>query len=516
MHIRMKLSLTVGLVIVVSYGITFYRTSAFQQEFVFSQVAQQARMLHQQVLMTRKWVSDHQGLFVLKTSESPVNPFLETPDAEIFDREGHAYVKRNPAMVTRELSLYSRQQGLFHYRVTTLKPINPANAPDDFERQALLFFEEKGGDEMVKILQQDGHQVLRYISPLHVEESCLECHAKQGYKVGDIRGALSTTISVGWAFADIRANNRMLLGICLLTIVVVGVVIFLLLDMVVVRRLGRLSHAVERFPESDDFENLGRGDDEVGRLTEKFQELAQRLKKSQLELDKTRAHIYQSEKLAALGRLAAGVAHEVNNPLGGMMNCVKGMGESPGDADMARRYLPLLEKGLRRIGNIVSRLLKFGRRETVQYGKASVDELVRECFLLLEYGLKNIDLQLDLQLPEPRLVDGEALQQVIVNVGLNAIQAMPDGGVLQVRTFEEEGRLILEFEDSGAGIPEEQLEKIFDPFYTTKEVGQGSGLGLSITYTLVARMHGVIEVTSQPGRGSCFRVVLPGHQADEA
>ncbi|MEN8257316.1 MAG: ATP-binding protein [Thermodesulfobacteriota bacterium] len=515
MQIRTKISITVGLVVVLSYGITFYRTSAFQKELVFSQVLQQARMLQQQVLMTRKWVSDHNGLFVLKTADSQANPFLEGKDREILDRSGQAYVKRNPAMVTRELSSYSHQSGAFEYRITTLKPINPANSPDAFERASLLRFEE-GEKEVSKVMSKDGKQVLRYISPLYVEESCMECHAHQGYQLGDIRGALSTTILVDWAYGDIKANNRMLLFICLATIVVVGLVIYLFMDIVVVRRLNGLAQAVEQYPEQDDFRGLIHNDDEIGVLTEKFEELGDRLQSSQHELDQTRERVFQSEKLAALGRLAAGVAHEVNNPLGGMLNCVKSMGESPDDPEMNARYLGLLEKGLKRVGNIVRQLLNFGRRQPVQYAVASFDELIAECLTLLEYSLKNIDLHLELQLPEPRLVDGEALQQIVVNLALNSINAMPDGGVLTLRTFEEKGRMVLEVEDSGEGIPMECIDKIYDPFFTTKEVGQGSGLGLSIVYSLVERMHGIITVASEVGRGSCFRVELsPGSQNGE-
>ncbi len=510
MQIRTKISIIVGLVVIISYGITFYRTSAFQKELVFTQVIQQARMLHQQVLMTRKWVSDHNGLFVLKTAASQPNPFLESNDREIRDSKGQTYVKRNPAMVTRELSHYSHQSGAFEYRITTLKPINPDNRPDPFERASLLRF-EKGEKEVSQVMLKDGKHVLRYISPLYVEESCLECHAHQGYQVGGIRGALSTTILVDWAYGDIKKNNRMLLFICLATIVVVGLVIYLLMDVVVVRRLNRLAHAVDQYPERDDFKSLKKDDDEIGILTEKFQELGDRLQSSQYELDQTRERVFQGEKLAALGRLAAGVAHEVNNPLGGMLNCVKSMGESPDDPEMNKRYLGLLEKGLKRVGNIVQQLLNFGRRQPAQYAVASIDELITECLTLLEYNLKKIDLHLELQLPEPRMVDGEALQQIVVNLVLNAINAMDDEGALTIRTFEKRGRVILEIEDTGEGIAMESIDKIYDPFFTTKEVGQGSGLGLSIVYSLVERMKGVITVASEVGKGSCFRIELhPG------
>ena len=147
----------------------------------------------------------------------------------------------------------------------------------------------------------------------------------------------------------------------------------------------------------------------------------------------------------------------------------------------------------------------------------SVDDLVRDSFVLLEYGLKKIELNLDLGLDGSYPVDSDALQQIVVNISLNGIQAMPDGGVLTVTTREEHGHLVLSFADTGVGIGEDDMSKIFDPFYTSKDVGQGTGLGLSVTYSLVERMNGTISVQSEKGQGTCFTVKLPiNHNEAEA
>ncbi|MGV1100388.1 ATP-binding protein [Thiovibrio sp. JS02] len=507
MNLRSKFIILIGLVVVISYGITFYRTSQFQHELVLEQAARQARMLHKQVLMTRKWVAEHNGLFFLRQPGVEPNPWLA--EAEVVDAAGRRYVKRNPAMVTRELSEYAAEEGFCRYRVTTLKAINPANDPDPWERSSLLKFEQ-GVPEVLDITREGDVHYLRYIAPLLVEESCLECHAHQGYKVGDIRGGLSVSIPIDWAFANIGKNNRMLLFIGVVTILLVGITIYLMIDGLVVRRLSFLARAMDQFPEkSPSPAELPAGNDEIGRLAGKFQDLCRRLAFSQEELDRTRQQVFQTEKLAALGRLAAGVAHEVNNPLGGMLNCVKSMREAPDDLGMHQRYLELIEKGLKRIGNIVQQLLNFGRREPLKYRQASIDELIRESFVLLGYALKKIELNLDLGLSRQYPVDTAALQQIIVNISLNAIQAMKDGGSFTVKTREEGGRVVLSFADTGQGISEEHLSQIFDPFFTTKDVGEGTGLGLSVTYALVQGLHGHISVTSKKGQGSCFRVELP-------
>ncbi len=122
MSLRSKFIFLIGIVVVISYGITFYRTSQFQDELVLSQAARQARMLHKQILMTRKWVADHNGLFFMRQPGVEPNPFLDEP--EMVDAQGVRYVKRNPAMVTRELSAYADKAGFCGYRVTTLKTIN--------------------------------------------------------------------------------------------------------------------------------------------------------------------------------------------------------------------------------------------------------------------------------------------------------------------------------------------------------------------------------------------------------
>ena len=497
----------ISAVVIVSFGITFYRTSTFQQDLVLEQAARQARIIHKQILLTRRWVSDHNGLFFLKTERVKANPFLE--EMEIFDEQGRSLVKRNPAMVTRELSEYADREGLFSYRVTTLQPLNPANAPDEFERKSLMLFEQ-GVKEVIGIHTKSNVRTLNYIAPLLVEESCKKCHYEKEYVPGDTRGGLSISIPIDWAFEDIAKNNKKLIDTWLVTILTVGITIFLMIEILVVRRLGMLAKAMDHFPEDDtQIKKLPVSNDEVGKLSLKLKKLCSRLLTSQQELDRSREQVFQGEKLAALGRLTAGIAHEINNPLGGMQNCIKSMQESPDDRELNQRYLELLSKGLKRIGETVSQLLNFGRREPLQLRSVQVDDLIRECFTLLEYGLKNIELSQDLNLTSPLNVDVEALKQVIVNIGLNSIQAMSDGGKLTVKSRETDTGFQIKITDTGIGMDEEQVQKIFDPFYTTKDVGEGTGLGLFVTYSLVQNMDGNITVASQKGKGTSFQLDFP-------
>ncbi len=505
--LRGKFIVAIGAIISISYMIFLYRTSVVDNELIILQAQQQARMLYNQILITRQWVSEHNGLFVLRTDTVDSNPFLDLPS--IWDEDGNEYVMRNPAMVTRELSEYSNQMGLGSFRVTSLKPINPANVPDKYEKQCMLNFKH-GLAESIQIKDSPQGRVVRYMAPLDVKDSCLGCHARHGYIQGDIRGALSITIPIAWADEKIRLNNRSLLFIGLISFVLVSITLLIMFNTLVVSRLNRISNAMNSFPETEpDQSLLPMGNDEIGDLSQHFTELCERLVQSQKELDNTRRQAWLNEKMASMGILSAGIAHEVNNPLGGMLNCVKSMRENPQDIEMQKRYLPLLDKGLKRIEHTMRQLLNFGRQETLQYRKVAVGELLGECLELLSYKLKDITIEQYNSLEQEYYIDAEALKQIFINLGLNGIQAMPDGGVLSITAEDLNNSLQFRFKDTGTGIADEHLSHIFDPFFTTKDVGVGTGLGLSVTYSLIGQMNGNIEVTSSVGTGTEFIVTIP-------
>jgi signal transduction histidine kinase len=510
-NLTIKFIVAISAIILLSYGFLLMQTSKLQNHLVMEQAKQQARILYKQIILTRQWVSDHQGLFLVKTGEVKENPFLR--DGVIRADDGTVFVKRNPAMVTRELSEYAARTGFCWFRITSLRPVNPANVPDDFERQAMQRFEQ-GVPEIDAVTNGEAGRVHRYIAPLLVQESCLACHAEHGYKLGDIRGALSISVPLAWADTVIRNNNTTIFRYALFSVIAVAVALTLLFNRLVARRIDRLAQAMNNYPDRDyavaDDRHLMH--DEIGRLVTGFGDLCTRLDLAQKELDKTMQQAFYNEKMASLGQLTAGIAHEINNPLGGLLNCVKTMREEPDNLELHARYLPLLEKGLRRIEHIMRQLLNFGRKAPLTYCKVDIDEIIRECFELLEYRLKKIRLTLDLQLAECYCIDVEALRQIVVNTGLNAIQAMPEGGSLTVATALAGDRLVISIRDTGTGIDPAIRDRIFDPFFTTKDVGEGTGLGLAVTYSLVQQMGGTIEVESELGRGTVLAVALPATQ----
>ncbi len=506
--LRTKFIIFIGAIISAFYLFMLYRTAIFDEKMILRQAEQQARMLYKQILLTRQWASDHNGLFIMQRQGVEANPYLDLPT--ITDTLGHTYFMRNPAMITRELAAYAKKDGLGFFRVTSLQPVNPENFPDAFEKAALESFIQ-GRQEVIDVDQSEMGKVVRFIAPLLVTESCLGCHAKHGYSLGDIRGGLSITIPIDWARDLIDKNIKALIFIAVASIAIVTVALFLMFEVLIVHRIRNLSLAMAKFPDESPERYLppSRFKDELDAVFTNFIVFCKRLTKSQEELLNTKAQAHLSEKMASLGILTSGIAHEVNNPLGGMLNCVKSMRENPADRELVERYLPLLDKGLRQIETIMRQLLNFGRMEPLHIRRVDVRTLVEECAMLLSYKLKDIELTTAIEVLGGYMLDAEALKQIIINIGLNAIQAMPTGGRLSISCREEADHLVLIFLDTGMGISEENLPYIFDPFFTTKGVGGGTGLGLAVTYSLVQRMNGRISIDSKAGHGTTFTIAIP-------
>jgi signal transduction histidine kinase len=413
-------------------------------------------------------------------------------------------------MVTRELSEYAQKAGYGWFRVTSLKPVNPLNEPDAFERASLERFSRVPLDEYMEIESSDGHKTLRYISPLIVKPSCLGCHAKHGYREGDIRGALSISIPIDWADATIARNNRFILLLGSFAVLSVTGLLYLLFNTLVSSRLSALEQVMDHYPEGPPSGlKLPEGNDEIGRLSSGFSALCGRLDRSSKKLNQAQEQAFYNEKMASLGQITAGIAHEINNPLGGLLNCVSNMQDDPHNTELQARYLPLLDKGLHQIESIMRQLLNFGRTAPLQLRQIDIDEEIRECMNLLKYRMKLVDLDLKLDIKESLCIDSEAIKQIVVNIGLNAIQAMPDGGRLTITSRKDPDCIVINFTDTGIGIEEDIKSKIFDPFFTTKGVGQGTGLGLAVAYTLVQKMGGTLEVESEIPGGTTFTVQIP-------
>jgi len=241
-------------------------------------------------------------------------------------------------------------------------------------------------------------------------------------------------------------------------------------------------------------------------------ELEHKVEERTQELRAAQEQLLQSEKLASIGQLAAGVAHEINNPMGVILGFAQGILKTLPEDDPLKKPLATMEKESLRCKRIVQNLLDFARRSEPTPHLTNINKLIDASCELVEHQISLQDVKLvkgyDPALPSI-MADPNQLQQVFINIMLNAYQAMPDGGTLYITTRKVGSELQVIFTDTGTGIPPEKIQNIFDPFFTTKEVGEGTGLGLSVSYGIVKAHGGDIGVESQADKGTTFVIKLP-------
>ena len=310
----------------------------------------------------------------------------------------------------------------------------------------------------------------------------------------------------------------------ILALVVSGGLIALYFTLVIAHRIGSISRAMSRVEAGDLTARVPAGrHDELGHLGESFNAMVVRLAGAQRQLEARHAdEIRRAEHLASLGKMAAGIAHEINNPLAGMQNCVRTLLRGARDGAQRVQYLELLRDGLGRIGRTVRQLLDFARESRPRLAPTALAPLLHRTLALVEQELAArkiaCALSVDSGLPLV-LADTHQLEQVLLNILMNAVEAMADGGSLTVaaglRRRDEDTFVEIAVTDTGIGIPPEDLARVFDPFFTTKEVGRGTGLGLSISHGIVQAHGGFIEVRSAVGRGTTLVVVLPARAEGE-
>jgi PAS domain S-box-containing protein len=222
--------------------------------------------------------------------------------------------------------------------------------------------------------------------------------------------------------------------------------------------------------------------------------------------------LQQAEKLSSIGLFAAGLAHEVNTPLAGISSYAQMLIDETSSSDPRRDLLERIEMQTFRASEIVNNLLNFARFSDSDFEEVNINTLMMDTLSLLEHQFRNSNVEIDLDCDPtlPRTIgNGGKLQQVFMNLFLNAKDSMPQGGRLTIRTFKRASELFIEVNDTGTGISREDIKRIYDPFFTTKSVGEGTGLGLSVSYGIIQEHSGRISVESELGKGTTFSVALP-------
>ncbi len=288
-----KFMLVVGLVVAVAISSLFVWTYKEKEKHIIHEVEKQAEITFEQIVLTRRWNADYGGVYVEKREGVESNPYLYEVgvNPDITDIEGRNYTLKNPALMTRELSSYAVTGDVFRFHITSLKLVNPNNAPNDFERKALEEF-EMGKKSVSQIGVEDDAPIFQYMAPLYVEEACLKCHGHQGYKVGDVRGGISVILPMEEAYLAIYETKKNLFFSALAIIAVLEVTLFYLTRIFVTKPIKKLTKGAEEIGGGNlDYGLDIKSDDEFGVLASSFNTMAKKLKASYMNLKMSEASL---------------------------------------------------------------------------------------------------------------------------------------------------------------------------------------------------------------------------------
>lgn len=395
-------------------------------------------------------------------------------------------------------------------------------------------------DNRTRVYQSpDGHRILGLINPIRNEASCsnADCHAHPADRT--VLGVLDVRMSLAQVDSDIARSSMKMIGYAALAALILIFTSLLFLYSTVLRPVRRLTVATEKISSGildhtipiDSKDEIGLLANAFNRMTDSLrkaseenlrwsQELETRVQDKTEELKRIHEQILQIEKMASLGKLSATVAHELNNPLEGILTYAKLMAKRlrklpavPAPLGPMLEELDLVVQETQRCGSIVKNLLLFSRKQVADLAAVPVDRVIDKVAQLVGHHLKISNVQFSTEYrTEDRLLlcDENQIEQAFVALFVNAVEAMPDGGKLTLEVSRcGNGGLRMVLHDTGIGIPAEDLPHIFEPFFTTKREGKGVGLGLSVVYGIVERHGGDIGVKSEPGKGTSFTITFP-------
>jgi hypothetical protein len=442
----------------------------------------------------RRWNAQHGGVFAPVIGETQPNPYLDVPERDIATPLGKALTLINPAYMTRQVHELGEKKYGVRGHITSLNPIRPQNVPDPWEREALEAF-ERDVAEVSSVEEIDGEEYLRFMRPLMTEKGCLKCHAVQGYEVGDIRGGISVSVPMEplWAISHVQVLTLVLGHVLLWLMGLAGVI------------LGT--------------RRLRRSERERNKAAEALQEAKEKAEA---------ANRVKSEFLAHM-------SHELRTPLNAILGFSRIMRRDPAVTSSQQEDLTVISRSGLHLLDLINDVLEMSK---IEAGRMTLNESTIDLYTLLDtlgsmFHLRVQDKGLELTFERspavPRHIrcDERKLRQVFMNLLSNAAK-FTEKGRISVRVGYEreeeegkpsrpEGRLLVEVEDTGPGIAQEEMEKLFEAFSQTasgRKAQEGTGLGLAISHRFVQLMGGDIEVTSEVGRGSVFKFDVLAAEAE--
>lgn len=533
--LSLKFIIGTGVVLIVAMSMSTYFITEKDRDLIIEQLDIQAKTLFAQIVITRKWIADHGGVFVEKFPWKKASPYLA--ESELIDSKGKKYMKESPAMVTKELSRYAREEGAYWFNITSLKLTNPENAPDEFEEAALRDFESGIAIEASQIEEIDSSPFYRYIAPLYVEEACLKCHAHQGYKVGDVRGAISVSVPMGHALSMINSEKKTMVFASVATISILMIVLFLMMKELVLRPVNQLKSSIDVFSRGDKTETtVIKTGDELEALSSSFVDMSKSLREYHSDLEDkvkiaTKSFEEANERLTELNEkksdFIAKISHELRTP----MTSIKGAMEyisarilkitGPGkDREELVEFLDVLKNNADRLTRMVNDTLDLERLESGMFDLhidyVDLVSLIKE--VIISFQSLTDERKITFRIvAKPEIIvnaDEDRMRQVLINLISNAINFCPDDSEIEFVVTEEEERVQVIVKDKGPGIPVEVRGKIFDKFYTIGK-RKGTGLGLAICKGIIEAHNGEIRALDVPdGQGSAIAFTLEKKKGD--
>lgn len=393
----------------------------------------------------------------------------------------------------------------------------------------------------------DGKQLLGNMEVIRNEPSCSTASCHEHPASQQVLGVIDITYSLDEINQTMRAHVVNMITVSIGFILLISLSAAWLLQRIIYVPLADLEKGAKRLSSGDFDKPIPvRGEDEFGSLARSSNAMMAALKKSRQDLEEwvqnlekivgertqdlrlAEAEVARGEKLASIGQLAAGIAHELNNPLTGVLTFTHLLRKKMPDGSQDAEDLDLVIRETKRCASIIRRLLDFAREKTPEKQLVDLNRVIDDTVRFVERSaaLQHVEIamELDDDLPE-FYVDADLIKQVLMNILVNAQQAIEGRGTITVRSHFHVARKLahtgggavpaveITISDTGCGIPTANLQRIFDPFFTSKEVGKGTGLGLSVSYGIVASHGGDIEVESTVGEGTTFRIYLPASQS---
>ena len=533
MSLRISLSLkyiaSLTIIMLIAFGVMITVVSKRHEQLVMAQIEMQAKASFRQVVITRRWIADHGGVYVEKLPWVKPNPYLA--NATMQDVQGKRYVKENPAMVTKQLSQYAQKEGLFVFHITSLKLMNPENAPDEFEARALKNFEAKKAIEASEVSILGGTHYFRYMAPLYVEKTCLKCHAKQGYSVGEVRGGISVSIPMEYAFTTLKLDRRYMVGggIALLAALILS--LYLITRRTVIAPVTAMKTHMDRFSRdgNPDIPLLKTGD-EIEDLSKSFVDMAhslheyhaclqEKVQAATRELTETNENLLQRNRRKS--DYIAKLSHELRTPLtaikGAMDYLSIKLSTLEGSTDLIV-FFELIKKNADRLIRLVNNVLDYERIELgkleMNFRETNLKDSFQEVITALKplADEKKVGVRLR-AMDVTASADEDRIKQVLTNLLSNALNFSAASTKIVVTLECRDENVHAAVEDMGSGVPESERDMLFKQFYT-KDVKDGTGLGLAICKGIIEAHDGSIGVESGAQGGSRFWFTIPKVRKD--